>query len=107
MKKLKQLGNQSLMSNVAGARNGSLTMFLDVWIQEDARKSFTRIYIYIYIIYLLLFYLPLYLLYSYNILGSHLYEMIVYGVHGKTMKLNPRKSTRSTGMNVEQVREWV
>ena len=35
------------MLNVAGARNGSLIMFRDVWIQEDARKNLTRICIYI------------------------------------------------------------
>ena len=40
----------------------------------------------------------------FNILVSHLYEMNVYGDHGKMMRLSPRKSTKSIGMNVEQVR---
>ena len=41
----------------------------------------------------------------FDILVSHLYEMNVYGDHGKMMRLSPRKSTKSIGMNVEQVRK--
>ena len=79
-------------------------MFLDASIQEDARKNFPCIYILLGtkirirgmdFVHLLLF----------DILVSHLYEMSVYGDHGKTMRLSPRKSTKSIGMNVEQVRK--